>query len=261
MTDQQPRRRVIANNKDDGDVKTDYASTTSTEAAHSFSIIDILRIVAGLMLLNCLLSYFITNDSLLWGYKPWFIRPAVVLRYIQGPIHLTDAQLLAYNGTDPTKPIYLALNGTIYDVTAGRRIYGPGGSYHVFAGKDAARGFISGCFAEDAVPDLRGVEWTYIPTDVPALGTPGVTAEQKSYREREVRRARKKVREVLAGWAELFEGAKGKKDYFVVGVVDRAEGWLDQVEKRGLCAQAERQRPKGEGSTVEGDAGAAYRGG
>jgi hypothetical protein len=47
---------------------------------------DILRIVGGLFLLNCLLSYFITNDSVLWGYRPWFVRPAVLMRYLVSPI-------------------------------------------------------------------------------------------------------------------------------------------------------------------------------
>jgi hypothetical protein len=43
---------------------------------------DILRILGGLFLLNCLLSYFITNDSVLWGWRPWFVRPGVVMRYL-----------------------------------------------------------------------------------------------------------------------------------------------------------------------------------
>ena len=52
---------------------------------------DILRVVGGLFLLNCLLSYFITNDSVLWGYRPWFVRPAVLMRYIVSPtLHLTN---------------------------------------------------------------------------------------------------------------------------------------------------------------------------
>lgn len=42
---------------------------------------DVLRILGGLFLLNCLLSYFITNDSMLWGWRPWFVRPGVVMRY------------------------------------------------------------------------------------------------------------------------------------------------------------------------------------
>ena len=80
-------------------------------------------------------------------------------------MHLTDAELLQYDGSDSSKPIYLALNGTIYDVSASPRTYGPGGSYHFFAGRDAARAFLTGCFAEDAVPDLRGVERMFVPVD------------------------------------------------------------------------------------------------
>ena len=34
----------------------------------------------------------------------------------------------------------MALNGTVYNVTQGKAFYGPGGSYHIFAGRDASRG-------------------------------------------------------------------------------------------------------------------------
>jgi len=43
---------------------------------------DTLRIVGGLFLLNCLLSYFVTNDSVLWGWRPWFVRPGAVMSYV-----------------------------------------------------------------------------------------------------------------------------------------------------------------------------------
>jgi membrane-associated progesterone receptor component len=52
---------------------------------------------------------------------------------------LTAAQLRAYDGSDPSKPIYLAIRGKVYDVTSGRSFYGPGGSYAMFAGREAAR--------------------------------------------------------------------------------------------------------------------------
>lgn len=52
---------------------------------------------------------------------------------------LTPQQLIAYNGTDPSKPIYVALKGRIFDVTTGVSFYGPGGAYAMFAGKDASR--------------------------------------------------------------------------------------------------------------------------
>ncbi|KAL4340530.1 hypothetical protein GQ457_08G004340 [Hibiscus cannabinus] len=52
---------------------------------------------------------------------------------------LTPQQLLQFNGSDPFKPIYVAINGRVFDVTAGNSFYGPGGSYAIFAGKDASR--------------------------------------------------------------------------------------------------------------------------
>ncbi|KGN63002.1 probable steroid-binding protein 3 [Cucumis sativus] len=54
-------------------------------------------------------------------------------------MELTPLQLSVYNGTDPTKPIYVALKGQIYNVTSGRSFYGSGGPYAMFAGKDASR--------------------------------------------------------------------------------------------------------------------------
>lgn len=170
-------------------------------------------------------------------------------------ISLTDAELAAYDGTDPTKPIYLALNGTIYDVSVSPSTYGPGGSYHFFAGRDAARAFLTGCFQEDAVPDLRGVEQMFIPID-PELRegasaediekaksrkplTPG---ERKNRHAQELRSARKQVKDGLENWHKLFRGDKGKP-YRRVGEVKREKGWLEKMPVRKLCEQAEKGRP------------------
>lgn len=54
-------------------------------------------------------------------------------------MELTAAELRAYDGSDEGKPIYVALKGTVYDVTSGKGFYGPGGSYCMFAGRDASR--------------------------------------------------------------------------------------------------------------------------
>ncbi|KAJ7574038.1 cytochrome b5-like heme/steroid binding domain-containing protein [Mycena floridula] len=42
--------------------------------------------------------------------------------------------------------ILLAINGTVFDVTAGRNFYGPDGMYGNFAGRDASRGMAKQSF-------------------------------------------------------------------------------------------------------------------
>ncbi|CAG9537968.1 unnamed protein product [Cercopithifilaria johnstoni] len=70
---------------------------------------------------------------------------------------LTKEQLSFFDGTRPSKGTYLAILGRIYDVQKGARHYGPDGSYHFFAGRDATRAFVSGDFTEKGlVDDIEG---------------------------------------------------------------------------------------------------------
>ncbi|KAI8799353.1 cytochrome b5-like heme/steroid binding domain-containing protein [Cladochytrium replicatum] len=68
----------------------------------------------------------------------------------------TPEELAQYDGSDPKKPIYIALLGEVFDVTAGPSYYGPGGGYHFFAGRDASRAFVTGCFQTHLTHDVRG---------------------------------------------------------------------------------------------------------
>lgn len=43
-------------------------------------------------------------------------------------------ELRAYTGNSGSKGLYLALLGHVFDVSAGAKHYGPGGTYHAFAG-------------------------------------------------------------------------------------------------------------------------------
>ncbi|KAF5206000.1 Membrane steroid-binding protein [Thalictrum thalictroides] len=54
-------------------------------------------------------------------------------------MELTKEQLKQFDGSDSSKPIYVAIKGRIFDVSTGKSFYGPGGSYYMFAGKDASR--------------------------------------------------------------------------------------------------------------------------
>jgi hypothetical protein len=137
--------------------------------------------------------------------------------------------------------VYLAINGTIYDVSANRRTYGPGGSYHMFAGTDAARGFVTGCFREDRTADLRGVEAMHLPADDPAVDSLYSAEALAALKERELAEAREKVHDQLSHWVNFF--ARSPK-YARVGTVKRDRDWLDKEPRKTLCAQAIKGKPK-----------------
>lgn len=66
------------------------------------------------------------------------------------PIVLRDftiQQLREFNGEDD-KPIYVGLVGDVYDVTQARNYYGPGATYHLFAGRDSSRAMAKLSFEE-----------------------------------------------------------------------------------------------------------------
>lgn len=51
---------------------------------------------------------------------------------------MTESDLAQFNGSDPSKPIYIGLNGYVYDVSDGRNFYDSNGPYHYLAGKDSS---------------------------------------------------------------------------------------------------------------------------
>ncbi|KAL1977993.1 hypothetical protein VTN31DRAFT_852 [Thermomyces dupontii] len=66
---------------------------------------------------------------------------------------ISKEELSKCDGTDPNRPIYVAIKGTVFDVTR-NKAYAPGGNYHVFAGKDPSRALAkSSLKPEDCVPD------------------------------------------------------------------------------------------------------------
>uniref|UniRef100_A0A2P2QG02 Cytochrome b5 heme-binding domain-containing protein n=1 Tax=Rhizophora mucronata TaxID=61149 RepID=A0A2P2QG02_RHIMU len=73
-------------------------------------------------------------------------------------MEFTAEQLRQYKGTEPSKPIYVAIKGRVFDVTTGNSFYGPGGSYAMFAGKDASRALAKmSKNDEDISPSLDGL--------------------------------------------------------------------------------------------------------
>ncbi|EER05119.1 membrane associated progesterone receptor, putative [Perkinsus marinus ATCC 50983] len=59
----------------------------------------------------------------------------------------TAAELSAYDGSNDT-PILIGVKGKVYNVWTRPDFYGPGGGYHVFAGRDASRLLAKGILDE-----------------------------------------------------------------------------------------------------------------
>jgi len=212
-----------------------------TSSRSAFSVYEIARLITFLFLSSCLLSWFVTRDNFFWGHRPSYTRLDVWKGWLRGPLQLTDADLKKYDGSDPKTPIYVAVNGTIYDVTNGRNFYGPGGSYHFFAGADATRAFVTSCFDTDITPDIRGTELMYIPTDNPEIDAQFTSGELKARKEQERRFAKTQVHNAIKHWVDFFSNSP---KYTTVGKVKRSEGWLEALPQRDLCQKARDQRPK-----------------
>lgn len=99
---------------------------------------------------------FYTHGNWTFNYKNHYTNIEAWKQMFRTPLNLTEAELATFDGSNG-RPIYVAVNGSVYDVSASRELYGPGGSYAFFAGKDGARAYITGCFATDLTHDLRGV--------------------------------------------------------------------------------------------------------
>lgn len=75
----------------------------------------------------------------------------------------TLEELKAYDGTGLDGRILVAVNGKVFDVTRGKRFYGPGGPYAAFGGRDASRGLATfsvtgGSETYDDLSDLNSME-------------------------------------------------------------------------------------------------------
>ena len=68
------------------------------------------------------------------------------------------AELAKHDGSNPTLPIYVAIKGDVFDVSAKKEMYGVGAGYNVFAGKDGSVGLgKSSLKPEDARPDYESL--------------------------------------------------------------------------------------------------------
>lgn len=94
--------------------------------------------------------------------------------FIQPKPFWKEVELKQYDGTqDEEGPILFAADGKVFNVYKGRNFYGPGGEYHLFAGRDATRLLARGKLEEETEEEkskpltmaeraaLQGWIWTF----------------------------------------------------------------------------------------------------
>ncbi|GEM07357.1 sterol metabolism-related protein [Rhodotorula toruloides] len=135
-----------------------------TTPSRSSSSSSILRTLVNwfiiVLITNLALSRAVTQ-SWTWGHEGKWSNPRTIrdLLFPSPPLTLSESQLALHDGSKPSQyPLYIAIDGDVYDVSdGGMRNYGPGGAYSAFAGRDAARAFVTGCFKTHLTHDLRGL--------------------------------------------------------------------------------------------------------
>ncbi|KAG9072002.1 hypothetical protein KI688_006221 [Linnemannia hyalina] len=71
----------------------------------------------------------------------------------------TSNELAKHDGTDASIPIYVAIKGSVFDVSTKKEMYGPGAGYHCFAGKDASKALgKSSLKPEDCIADYSDLD-------------------------------------------------------------------------------------------------------
>eukprot|EP01038_Epipyxis_sp_PR26KG_P008194 gene8194-11084_t len=78
-------------------------------------------------------------------------KPLIIRKDGENTETITIEELAQMNGQTEDTPLYISIRNRVYDVSAARKMYGPGKSYHVFVGRDATRAFATGCTKEECM--------------------------------------------------------------------------------------------------------------
>lgn len=115
-----------------------------------FSVLDLLRIFAGLIMAYCCICRFFIGS---WYWQPFrrhaYTEPRSPLeipsywfeKHNNLPIPFSADDLSNYGSNSESHRILLSVKGHVFDVTSGSRFYGEWGPYKKFTGRDCSRLF------------------------------------------------------------------------------------------------------------------------
>ncbi|KAI5985355.1 hypothetical protein EDD15DRAFT_2476501 [Pisolithus albus] len=108
-------------------------------------LLGLLKFIVYLLLIIVLAGKFFTG-SFLWEYDGKWVRLQTYLPENNGRL-FSESYPATFDGRDENKPLYIAIDGDVYDASSNRRT----------AGVETARPFATGCFATHRTHDLRGL--------------------------------------------------------------------------------------------------------
>lgn len=119
------------------------------------------KVVLLLSAVICIAAYFISPSSVSSILKSVFdlfehsksASSTSTSTSTPGKVKVFSKEELAKFKGDNGETIYLALVGKVYDVSRGRKHYGPGGGYEFFAGKDGSKAYVTGQFNSEGLVD------------------------------------------------------------------------------------------------------------
>jgi hypothetical protein len=86
MADKGSVRRRVTKDDDTQEISShvraydeDDENTTEGNSSNSgFNLLDIFKVILVTLALSAALSWFITGESFLWGWKPWWSQPGAI---------------------------------------------------------------------------------------------------------------------------------------------------------------------------------------
>ncbi|PVG03587.1 cytochrome b5 [Serendipita vermifera] len=150
------RKKLRQEKKERGEPLSDWEDDPDAPREEESFFVTTIKTLFIIVAIVALSGKFVTG-SMTWGYQGKWVQWRTYWPFEGSGSLFTEQMLAKYDGSDPKLPIYLAIDGDVYDVSANRATYGPGGSYHLMVGVDAARSFGTGCFKDHRTHDLRGL--------------------------------------------------------------------------------------------------------
>lgn len=146
---QQLKRLMNGDHSDTGLINLPQDDDDNDYIHPKFSIVDIFRILTGIIMAYCCVCRVFTGKWYALPIKLSYREPVDLSqvpqfwidKYGKTPVPFSFEELSKYSGLKEPSRILLSIKGHVFDVTKGSKFYGKWGPYKKFTGTDCTRLF------------------------------------------------------------------------------------------------------------------------